>query len=139
SEDARRKLADARAFKVKSSNAHWAVALWVLLIMVFVVLWSDLGGGKEHAREAVIVLLTVLALGLFLWVSRNVRRSRREQRRVTAALRALGVGDLERASAKLAFEPKAAARRADAAHLRAEAALRRGDMGQVVAECDKAF
>jgi hypothetical protein len=133
-EEATRKVEAARPpFEAKKNNAP-AVAVWVVLILVFLSVWKFTGVSWLLPAQ------TLAGLGgLVAWIVWRARRERAENRRLRAAIRAHGLGDTEAAVTGLATEPRAPWPRVQAAHFRAEIALNEGQMAKALAEVDRAF
>jgi hypothetical protein len=132
SDEARRKIEAARPV-LASKQSTRTFLIWVGLILLFLFLW-------QVKVDWVVPALTLLATGgIAVWIVRARLRHRADERRLRAGIRAYGAGDLDRAAAELAFEPKAALQRAQAAHFRADIAIVRGAMGEALAETDRAL
>jgi hypothetical protein len=136
SDEARRKVEAARPRKVKAARATKTVGLWAILIMLFAGIYAALSTGNQPLSPVVMVAGFA---GVFFWVARNIRRSSADAKRITGAVREIGAGDLQRAERALAFTPEAPLHKAQAEQLRAEVALRRGDMAGVLAQTDLAL
>ncbi len=137
SDEARRKVEASRPKGAKDPRSLKAFALRVVLILAFLAGWVWFGVSVAPLPEW--LLIAVVGLGMGAWVVRKVRRANREARRIAGASRAISVGDLEGAAAALDFEPSFPNHRAQAAHFQAKIALRRGEMGEALARCDRAF
>ncbi|MFT3769394.1 MAG: hypothetical protein QM820_28485 [Minicystis sp.] len=133
SEEAKRKIEAARPVFKPANNGTKTLAIWVLLILAFLAVWS---AGISWLPPVAILLG---GGGFVAWIVRGIRRNRAEARRLREAVRAFGVGEVERAAEALAFEPKGALHRMQAAHFRAEIAITRGRMAEALTEIDKAF
>src|SRR6185295_15125343 len=125
SDEAVRRVEASRPKKARNTETTKTLLLWVLLIGLFLGVWAQLSGGAEGELWLPIAVV-VGTVGVVLWIGSGFRRGRREGRRIDAATRAIGAGDLDQAASELAFEAKTALRRAQAAHLRAEVEILRG-------------
>ncbi len=138
SDEARRLLAASRSSDVKEKQGLKAIGLWTVLVLMFVGVWGWLVPSVGPRFQGPLVAGGTFLL-LFGLAVRQIRRTRREARHLNRVARAVNAGDLDRAAAALAVEPKAPLQRAQTAHLRAEVALRRGEMSEALAHCDRAF
>ena len=137
SEAARAKVAAARPGKVPVPANHLASALWLVGIFGFVGLWAAPEGTMTPAVTR--AAWVVLTLGVAAVIARAVLQARREARRLKAAEHQLAVGELSAVAADLELEAKSPTRRAQAASMLAEAALRRGDPEEALRQCERGF
>jgi hypothetical protein len=136
SEKARRKLAAARSkrFKPRPNNA---LPRWFLGVLGFIILYQATAPGADEWKSLSIGGFFLFTVGSIFWIVRARRRQTRDTNRINAALLGLSMGELP--TDELALEAKAPMHRAQAAHVLAEIALRRGEPAEAVAQCDKAF
>jgi len=131
-DEARRKVEAARPV-IKPKETARSLGVWIALVLGFLLMW------RMNTSAALPAMALLGSGGLVGWALRGRRRARADERRIRAGIRAYGAGDLDRAAAELAFEPRSALHRAQAAHFRADIALARGAMGDALAETDRAL
>jgi hypothetical protein len=136
SEAERKRMQGARSRKVKIPGNNAAVALWLLLIAGFTLLWS-LAGATASWVSFTLIGATFLGCFAFFW--RKNRRSQRDATRLNDAVRSLAAGKPPASLDALALEAKAPAHLMHAHHVLAEGALRRGAAAEAVEHCDRAF
>jgi len=130
------------------------LALWVLLIVMFLTVWQFLTPAERphHAHAAapppeditpfMTTLIPLLFLGVMIaLVARILRRNRRIERDVLAARRADALGNMEEAEALMASLEKnpQGLGLAQAAALRAKTAEQHARFDECVAHCDRAL
>jgi hypothetical protein len=136
SAEARRKVLATKPQRVKR---RMTVSSGILMAWLGIVLGMGLVYTSMHEMLPYlgVTLVGMGIVGLLAWLLRGFRRRTRDAKRINAALHDLGVGALPKDALEL--EAKTPVHRAQAAHVLAEAALRRGDPAQALAECERGF
>jgi hypothetical protein len=117
--------------------ASGSLITWVVLIAGFLLLWTSMQDETGVPPWLAMTTFGAGIAGLVAWMVRGFRRVARDAKRINAAVHDLGVGELPKEA--LVLEAKTPIHRAHAAHVLAEAALRRGDAAQALEECDRGW
>jgi len=136
SAEGRAKVAAARPGKLRVPANHLGSTLGVVGVVVCLGEWVACEGTTTPVTRAVGSVVTLVVAAM---IARAVLRARRDGRRIEAAAHQLAVGELPALADDLGLEAWSPTRRAQAASMLAEAALRRGDLDEALRQCERGF